>query len=202
MSQASAAPAGRGASYEVTRLVSNSSEHARWFTEEIQPHEPALRAYLRGRFPTLRDVDDQIQDTYARLFRARESGRKHLTRGYLFTVARNAAVDLFRRSRAVSFVSWSEFDSLSVAEDNPSTADLLERERKIESLEAAVNALPERCREIFVLRRLHKLSHQEIARRLGISENTVNAQLVIGMMRCRQFLIPPAGKNASRHDRV
>jgi RNA polymerase sigma-70 factor (ECF subfamily) len=39
-----------------------------------------------------------------------------------------------------------------------------------------------------VLRRFHELSHREIAQRLGVSENTVNAQLVIGMLRCREFL--------------
>jgi RNA polymerase sigma-70 factor (ECF subfamily) len=51
-----------------------SGELFRWFAEEIQPHEPALRAYLHGRFPTLRDLDDIVQDTYARLLRAKESG--------------------------------------------------------------------------------------------------------------------------------
>ena len=35
------------------------SEQALWFAEEVQPHEPALRAYLQARFPTLGDHDDR-----------------------------------------------------------------------------------------------------------------------------------------------
>ena len=49
-------------------------EDARWFAEEVQPYEAALRAYLHGRFPSLPDQDDIVQDTYARLLRARAAG--------------------------------------------------------------------------------------------------------------------------------
>lgn len=163
-------------------------DSARWFSEEIQPHEPALRAYLRARFPTLRDVDDQIQDTYARIFRAKKSGRGGLTRGYIFLVARNAALDLFRRRRVVSFVGLAEIDVLAETEERPAAGDVLDREQELQLLDNAINALPERCREIFVLRRFHDLSHREIAQRFGVSEHTVNAQLVIGMTRCREYL--------------
>lgn len=38
----------------------------RWFIDEVQPHEPALRAYLRGRFPSLHDVDDPVREAHAR----------------------------------------------------------------------------------------------------------------------------------------
>jgi len=53
-----------------TATAAPSLEHARWFHEEVQPYEEKLRAYLRHRFPTIRDVDDIVQETYARLFRA------------------------------------------------------------------------------------------------------------------------------------
>jgi len=46
----------------------------------------------------------------------------------------------------------------------------------------------EAAREILILRRYEGLSHKEIARKLGIAENTVNAQLVTGMVRCREYL--------------
>ncbi|MBI2497428.1 MAG: RNA polymerase subunit sigma-24, partial [Opitutae bacterium] len=45
------------------------ADFARWFAEEVQPHEPALRAWLRNRFPTLVDPDDLVQESYARLLR-------------------------------------------------------------------------------------------------------------------------------------
>jgi RNA polymerase sigma-70 factor (ECF subfamily) len=80
-----------------------SSLHTSWFQHDVLPHELALRAYLRGRFPTLPDVDDLIQETYARLLRAREAGELKDARPYLFSTARHAAIDYFRRCRIVRF---------------------------------------------------------------------------------------------------
>ncbi len=51
-----------------------SGEDGRWFHEQVQPHEPKLRAWLRARFPSLTDTDDLVQESYARLLRARQNG--------------------------------------------------------------------------------------------------------------------------------
>jgi RNA polymerase sigma-70 factor (ECF subfamily) len=45
-------------------------DQAQWFSEQVQPHEPALRAYLSKRFPALPDHDDLVQETYIRTLRA------------------------------------------------------------------------------------------------------------------------------------
>jgi RNA polymerase sigma factor (sigma-70 family) len=164
------------------------AEQARWFREEIRPHERELRAYLRGRFPTLCDVDDLVQETYARLMRARLSGQATLTRAYLFVVARNVALDLLRREKVVAVERLGEMDRLSVVEERPDAAETLSHEQELALLDDAMRALPPRCREILTLRRIEGLSHRAIADRLGIAEGTVNAQLAIGLVRCRQYL--------------
>ena len=164
------------------------AEEARWFRDEIRPHERELRAYLRGRFPTLPDVDDLVQETYRRLLRAREAGQATLTRAYLFVVARNVALDLIRHEKAVSVERLGEMDGLCVVEERPDAAETLSHEQELALLDDALRALPPRCREILTLRRIEGLSHREIASRLGIAEGTVNAQLAIGLMRCRAYL--------------
>lgn len=165
-----------------------ASEDTRWFKEEVRPHERELRAFLQRRFPTVGDVDDVVQETYARLLRAREAGVATLTRAYLFVIARNVALDLVRRNRTVSLEGLGDRGELSVVEEGPDAAETLSREQELELLAAAMRALPPRCREILTLRRIQGLSHRAIAERLGIAEGTVNAQLAIGLMRCRQFL--------------
>jgi RNA polymerase sigma-70 factor (ECF subfamily) len=165
-----------------------ATEEARWFKEQIRPHERELRAYLRGRFPSLPDVDDLVQETYARILRARMAGHATLTRAYLFVVARNVALDLVRREKVVAVERLGEIERLSVVEERPDAAETLSHEQELELLHQAMQALPPRCREILTLRRIEGLSHREIAGRLGIAEGTVNAQLAIGLMRCRQFL--------------
>jgi RNA polymerase sigma factor (sigma-70 family) len=164
------------------------TEEARWFKEEIRPHERELRAYLRGRFPTLQDVDDLVQETYARLWRARQGGQATLTRAYLFVIARNVALDLVRRNKVVSVERLGDIEELSVVEERPDAAETLSHEQELALLADAMRALPPRCREILTLRRIEGLSHREISAKLGIAEGTVNAQLAIGVMRCRQYL--------------
>ena len=66
----------------------STAEKARWFSEHVHPHEPALRAYLSKRFPALPDHDDLVQETYARILRVDDPGRS-MTRS-----AVEAGVDL------------------------------------------------------------------------------------------------------------
>ena len=55
-------------------------------------------------------------------------------------------------------------------------------------LTQAIQSLPDRCRQIFTLRKVYGLPQAEIARQLGISECTVSAQLTIGVQKCTAFM--------------
>jgi len=169
-------------------LRSDDSPNARWFADEVRPHEAELRSYLRGKFSAYVDIDDLIQETYTRLLQAREQTQVRSTRGFLFTTARNVALDLFRRRRVVVIDGVAEIDLLPVFEDRPDIADAVARDQELQLLAEAIQALPERCRQVITLRKLHGLSHRDIAQRLGITENTVNAQVAIGVLRLRDFL--------------
>lgn len=177
-----------------------NTEQARWFSEEVQPHEPALRAFLSRHFPTVQDIDDLVQESYARLIRAKDNGAIAEPRAYLFTTARNAAFDLFRRKRIVSIEDIGESGRLSVVDERPDAAESASHAQEVELLIEAMRALPQRCQEVLTLRKLHGLSYREIGIRLGISEKTVNAQLAIGVVRCRQYLAARGVKGG--HDAI
>ncbi len=169
-------------------MNSEPSDPGRWFAEEVQVHETSLRGYLRAGFPWLRDVDDLVQDSYLRLFRARSRGPVRSAKAFLFATARNAALDLFRRNRAVPFEALTEESSVSVLQEEPSAAEIACLNQELEILAEAIRRLPERCRQVLTLRRIYGLSQKEIAARLGISENTVEVQVGIGLRRCTQYL--------------
>ncbi len=165
----------------------SDSEQVRWFTEQVRPHEAKLRAYLRRKFPSLFDVDDLVQETYLRLFRAWREGRVAEARPYLFATARNTACDLFRRSKIISISSLAEMEGLPVVKEGAAVCDALDHEHALAILAEAIAALPDRCRQVLTLCKLYGLPHREVARRLGISEHTVNAQVALGVLRCRNF---------------
>jgi RNA polymerase sigma-70 factor (ECF subfamily) len=61
------------------------------------------------------------------------------------------------------------------------------RAEDIQLLVQAIQSLPERCRQVFTLRKIYGLSQKEIAVRLGISEHTVEAQGTVGIRKCAEF---------------
>ncbi len=161
-------------------------DQSRWFMEEVHPHESALRAYLRSKFPWSADIDDLVQESFARLWRRRETGRPGSGKALLFTTARHVAIDLFRRRETVAIDYGANYEHLPVAEPGP--ADALCRQQEIELLTAAIAQLPARCRQVLTLRKIYGLSHREIGAHLGISEHTVEAQVTRGMRGCMAYL--------------
>jgi len=149
------------------------SEHARWFAEEVQPHESLLRSWLRGLFPSLPDIDDLVQESYVRLIRAKEAGKVAHAKAYLFTTARNAAHDFFRRRKIVFIEAVGDLQDSDVLDDGPDVVDAISKQQELDLLAEAVRSLPDRCRQTLTLRLLYGLSHKEIAAELEISVRTV-----------------------------
>ncbi len=165
-----------------------SQETARWFAAEVQPHEPALRAWLRAQFPDLTDGDDIVQEAFTRVLRARERGEVRTPRALLFTSARHVAIDLLRRRRIVTFEPLAENPASPVYDDGRGVAESAAHHQELEILTQAIQALPDRCRQVLTLRKIYGLPQKEIAAQLGISEHTVEVQVANGMRRCADFL--------------
>jgi len=163
-------------------------EQSRWFAKEVQPHEADVRAYLRRRFPTLTDVDDILQESFVRLLRARETGRVACARAYLFTIARNAANGLLRRPRLFHEEPITAASVLRIVQSGADVAEQVSLRQEIELLLHAIDALPARCREIFILRKLKGIPQKDIAAQLGLSVQTVQVQIAVGAKKCAQYL--------------
>jgi RNA polymerase sigma factor (sigma-70 family) len=164
------------------------SDQARWFAEEVQPHEPLLRAYLQKQFPALADVDDVVQESHLRLLKARERGPIASAKAYLFAIARNVAIGAFRKNRKIAGFPVNEIGGWDILEADTNVVESASLQQEVSLAAEAIDRLPGRCREIVVLRALHGLSHKEIAVQLGLSEQTVRVQVARGMKKCAQFL--------------
>ena len=163
-------------------------EDARWFAEEVQPHEQSLRAYLHVAAPTTVAVEDLLQESYLRLLRVRETNPIRSVRALLFAIARNAVRDAVRDKLSNREISGMEIDALPVLDESAGVVDLVSRRQEQLLLAEAIRDLPERCRQVLILRKIHGLSQKEIAVRLGISENTVESLVSRGVQRCAKHV--------------
>ena len=166
------------------------AEQSQWFAKEVYAHNGQLKAYLRVSFPSVRDVDDVIQESYLRIWRARLTRPIHATKAFLFKIAHNLAIDVIREEQGVRTESFVDLEVLPVLglQDRSDAAALLRRKESIDLLSEALAALPNRAREIVFLRKFQAIPQREVAAMLGVSERTVEAQLAKGMRLCEDYL--------------
>ncbi len=163
-------------------------EQARWFAEHLQVHEPLLRAWLQSRFPQLGDIDDIVQDAYARVLAARAKQDIRSPKAFFFATARNLAIEHFRRQRIANIHPLAGLDELDLVEGGEDVIETLVRNQEIEFMTAAIQSLPKRCRQVMTLRNVYGLAQKDIAEQLGISVRTVETQVTIGLKRCTAYL--------------
>lgn len=164
-------------------------ERTRWFTDEVHLHDASVRSYLSQSFPLAREnVDDLMQESYLRIWKARAVQPIESARAFLFRVARNVALDLLRRHRASPIEAVPRLDDLPVLEDEPDAADAAGRRERVRLLAEAIAALPARCREVFILHKIRGFSRKETAALLGLSDRTVGVHTDRAVKRCAEFL--------------
>lgn len=162
-------------------------EQAYWYVTEIQPHESMLRAWLQGRFSLVSHVDDIVQEAFLRAIKARDRGVLHAPKAFLFKTARNLAIDHLRKMKHSEGESLANLESSNVIYLSDSIPEVVSRNQEYIILKKAIASLPEKCREIFTMRRVYGMSQMEISEALGISRNTVSAQLTIGLRKCGEY---------------
>ena len=151
---------------DVESLSALVSNNARW-----------LMAYLRGLSPNDADAEDAFQEAWLRVIRSCGSYRGGSVRAYLVQVARSVAVDRFRRkgSVPVSLDSADEDGQASVgavADEAPLPNATFEFRATAEEVRRAVRRLPERQREVLLMRIEGELTFREIAEQMGVPLGT------------------------------
>lgn len=175
------------------------SEQFRWFVDNVQPHEAMLRAWLRERFSSERDIDDLVQEAFIRVLRAHEAGTIESPKAFLFVTAKNLALARVRHRRVAENFVLTEGQSSSVIDESADVPAAAARAQELELLTQAIQSLPHRCRQIVTLRRLYGLAQKDVAGQLGISEHTVEVQSAIGLRKLGEFFERIERQERRRH---
>ena len=159
------------------------------FRQWYAPLVATIAALLRDRGP----AEEVVQDVMLELWRRRETLMlEQSLRAYLFQASRNRALNYLRRLRVESRGE----PTIAATLPTPDQADSDVREDELRAaIQAAIGGLPDRCREVFELSRIHGLKYAEIATSLGISVKTVEAQMGKALRVMREKLAPwlPSG---------
>lgn len=146
-----------------------------------QRARPALLRYFQRRGLSAPDAEDAAQDVFLRLSRRPDVAMAAHGEAYLFETAASVAVDRHRRARARQEGRHTAYDEALHAVPDHAVDRIVEGRQELSRLIDCLRQLPERTRHVVMLARLERLTHVEIARRLGVSVSTVERRLVRGM---------------------
>lgn len=144
-----------------------------------------LKKFLSRFLPVQQDIEDVAQEAYLRAYVAEQRQSIEQPKAFLFRIAKNLALTrLSRKSRRITDYIEEAGESV-VVDTSPASDEELEAQQSFGLYCEAVAALPEKCRQVFLLRKVHGLSHKEIGERLGLSISSVEKYLREGILACR-----------------
>jgi RNA polymerase sigma-70 factor, ECF subfamily len=158
------------------------------FDAIFRAHYAPLVGLAEGMLRNRAVAEEIVQDVMLELWRRRQALEvEESIRAYLFRATRNRALNHLRHVRVET---RGEPDAVGATADQPTApATLVEEEIQV-ALRGAISHLPDRCREVFELSRVHGLRYAEIAAALGISVKTVEAQMGKALRLLRERLAP------------
>ena len=180
------------------------AKEERYLMEALQ-FEGVLRACLYRYTRNNSDVEELLQETYARLLTAGASGEPEVrsVRAFSLTVARNIAFDWLRHKQVVPIELVADMETMNILDERDQIDTIVNSHQELMILIKVVQELPKRCRQVFTLRKVYGYTQKEIAARMNITENTVEQQLIKAVRYCGQALFnqPIAERQATLFDR-
>ncbi len=169
------------------------------FEELYRLLTPVVTRYLRRILTSEHRVKDALQTTFLKIHRARDSYMPGTSaRAWALAVARNAALDQLRR-KASSELSLDELAMDRLIDLRPNVMDDSLHQEDLALIRAAVEALPERSREVVRLHKLDEIPLADVAEQLGIRASTARVRAHRGYLRLRELLagFAPPSANAA-----
>jgi RNA polymerase sigma factor (sigma-70 family) len=176
-------------------IAAMADEQDRRISDAVQKDGPRLRNFIRARVADPLDAEDILHDVFYELVEAYRLMQPIEQAGaWMFRVARNRIIDLFRKKRPQSLAQPSgESENANTLEDllpSPDAGPDAEYARSllIDELEDALDELPEEQREVFIAHEIEGRSFKEISAETGIGVNTLLSRKRYAVLHLRQRL--------------
>ena len=178
-------------------IAQDQDEQNQLISQAIQKDEPRLRSFIRRHVTDSGDAEDILQDVFYEFIASYRLMQpiEHAS-AWLFRVARNRIIDLFRKKKPSASlsdpVSSDDEESLSLEDllpspdDGPDAAYL--HSLLLTALDEALDELPANQREVFLAHEVEGLSFNEIAAATGVSVNTLLSRKRYAVLHLRKRL--------------
>ncbi|MCD2529653.1 RNA polymerase sigma factor [Providencia huaxiensis] len=164
---------------------------ARKISGAYQSTYSQLVRFFLNRLDNSNDADDLSQDVFTLWLNRKEQTPVKESRAYLFKIANHVLIDHWRRNQRQTRSETSIDDVTHESHFEQSQADpseILEHQQRIQRLSEALETLPPRRREAFLLYRFDGLSQSEIAERMEISISMVEKHIAAALVHCKKHL--------------
>lgn len=154
--------------------------------QELQRlEEGRLRRFFLRRFRNAADAADATQETFLRMLDVPQKTIIENPQAYLFQVAKSVARMTSARLAADADLFHPDMAGEDQAADAPDQERIVNGRQCLILMAQAIEKLPTRCQEVFILSRLHGMANGEIAVKLGISRNMVEKHIIKALIHCK-----------------
>ncbi|MFQ3245912.1 MAG: RNA polymerase sigma factor (sigma-70 family) [Arenicella sp.] len=143
-----------------------------------------LLALVRRIIKNSGDAEDILQETYIKVFNASKENEIRNPKGLLTHTARNLALNHIDLARNKYDIQLEENSVSSVINSSDSLDAVVGSKERLEYLGKVINRLPDKCRQVFIFKRVYGLSHKEISIKMGISNKTIENHVRRGLSEC------------------
>jgi len=178
--------------------IARMSERDRGISTILAEEGARLRNFIRRRVPNEADADDLLQDVFYEVTVAHRLAEPiERWSAWMFRVARNRIIDLFRKKKMERLgsdaVAISEEGEELLLEDVLPSRDAgpaaeYARSVLLEEIEEALDELPKEQRDVFIAHEVEGYSFKEIAARTGVGVNTLLSRKPYAVMHLRKRL--------------
>jgi RNA polymerase sigma-70 factor (family 1) len=170
-------------------MLSNKSQIV--ISEEVlksvfDEHYESLCIYLNSFTRDSDQIKEIVQEVFIKLWEGRFDQHIQEIKPYLYTAARNRALNYLRdkKTEEKQLEAWSLHES-----DIRQGHDCRDMEASINLLQQAIQELPPKCKEIFILAKMDGWSYQKIAEQCNLSVKTIENQMGIAMRKLRESML-------------
>lgn len=152
--------------------------------DTIRRYHDSLLRFLRQRLRVKEDAADIAQEAYIRMMQYEGSTKIQSPSSMLFRIAINVANDLCRAEAARQVSEQIPLDGLELASPQPAAERQIAAEQDLEILYDAIEHLPPKCRQVFLLSRAQRMTYPQIAAHCGISVKMVEKHISHALAIC------------------